>query len=274
MKLRTAILATSLVALISTVQTYASDSKPNRGGDGPKQITKCRTIHKPGSYVVTQNLIAEGESGCLVIEADNVTLDLGGFVLSNPGDFDGDGITDKGVNRRRIVVRNGTIRDFNIGIDLDSTDSAIIESIDANGDENASIRVGFDSIVRDNTTSTGGGVGGGAIKAKDSSIVSDNICIGGSALAVGMQVGKDSVVTGNIAIGFEGTGITVGEGSTVSGNTARGNSGSFDNSSEGIIVRCPSTVIGNTATDNTATNNGRNLLLLGDGCVDVNNAAP
>jgi hypothetical protein len=47
----------------------------------PIKISKCTKITKPGSYLVTRNLTAVGD--CLVLEARNVTLDLGGWITGD-----------------------------------------------------------------------------------------------------------------------------------------------------------------------------------------------
>src|SRR3954471_10947563 len=67
------------------------------------------TITQPGSYFVTGNLTGvAGQSG-ITINADNVTLDLGGFELVGPGS----GVTN-GVRvvsgRTNATVRNGSVR--------------------------------------------------------------------------------------------------------------------------------------------------------------------
>jgi hypothetical protein len=69
-------------------------------------------------------------------------------------------------------------------------------------------------------------------------------------------------VTGNYAANNV-TGIQIGQGSTVIGNTATNNTGF------GIVADCPSNL-----TDNTAVNNAHNLVLNGNGCNNTNNVAP
>jgi hypothetical protein len=75
-------------------------------------------------------------------------------------------------------------------------------------------------------------------------------------------------VIGNTALNNRGTGFIVspgpeGVGSTLIGNTAANNGG------RGFFVNCPSNL-----TDNTAVNNGQNLVLNGEGCNNTNNLAP
>ena len=69
-------------------------------------------------------------------------------------------------------------------------------------------------------------------------------------------------MTGNYAVN-NGTGIKIGQGSTVIGNTA------INNTEFGIVADCPSNL-----TDNTAVNNATNLVLNGDSCLNEDNLAP
>ncbi len=92
----------------------------------PTPIKECTQIITPGSYLVANNL--PGVAGlldggkCLVVRVDFVTIDLGGFVLR--GNERGNGIDDTDNLRRSIVVRNGTVTNFEIGVALNSTTRA------------------------------------------------------------------------------------------------------------------------------------------------------
>ena len=69
--------ASALVGVIASVTAL---------GAGPAlgaQINKCTTITKPGFYVLTRNLTATGD--CLVVAANFVTIDLGGWVITGSG---------------------------------------------------------------------------------------------------------------------------------------------------------------------------------------------
>ena len=98
----------------------------------------------------------------------------------------------------------------------------------------------------------------------------------------GLNVGSNSVVTGNTSNENAGHGISV-SGGTVIGNTANRNAGTglaigvgsvvahnaADGNAVGLSIACPSNVI-----DNTAFNNSSNLLPQGAGCSLVDNVAP
>src|SRR5262245_26560564 len=67
----------------------------------PAKITQCGGITTSGSYVLGNNLAADGH--CLVVTANSVTIDLAGFVITGGGT--GAGIAGRG---RNLAVRNGT----------------------------------------------------------------------------------------------------------------------------------------------------------------------
>jgi hypothetical protein len=66
------------------------------------------TISSPGSYYLTGNISVTTGHG-IVISADNVTLDLGGFtILSAPGNA-GNNAIDVSGGRRHLTIKNGSI---------------------------------------------------------------------------------------------------------------------------------------------------------------------
>lgn len=205
------------------------------------KINKCKAISKPGSYIVTRNLPSgSGLKGndCITVRGDFVTIDLGGFVLT--GNRKGSGITDQGKNRRSITLRNGTITNFKVGVDLEETVEAVVRNLQVVGNSSDGIRAGEGCIVSDNVASRNDGEG---ILATD-----------GECLV------KNNVANFNDEDGLE----LEGSGHTVVGNTAN------SNDDDGIEVDCPSNV-----ADNTAIKNGQvNLKLVGADCEASNNLAP
>ncbi len=199
----------------------------------PTRINSCQTITQSGSYELTRNLTAAGD--CIILAANFVTVDLGGFTITGKGT----GIavlTDQQANRRGYVVRHGMVTNFRRGVDLSNAIDAVIEGIYAENNSEVGIVAGFSSIVTGNVVRGTGEVG---IQALDGSIVRGNVVIGTQ---------KGSLNLGN--------GIVVTRGTLVSGNTSDFNAG------HGIFVGCPSNVIGNTAIQNS------------DGNITINPATP
>ena len=202
----------------------------------PTPIDECTRITRSGSYLVVNNLpggaglLSGGE--CLAVEVNYVTIDLGGFVLR--GDGTGNGIVDGDKTRRSIVVRNGSVIRFNVGVNLNSTTESVVEGIQANSNDNDGIRVRRGCRVTGNVASRNNGRG----------ILVEN---------------GDCLVTDNIANENDRSGLVIrGQYNTVDGNIAN------DNDRRGILVECPSLVTYNTVQ---GVDQAPGLGLRGSGCV-------
>jgi hypothetical protein len=89
-------------------------------GVGTKITTLPYTISQPGFYYLSGNLTYSGSGNAITVSADDVTLDLMGFSLTNSG---APGIT-KGINmygRTNVEIRNGTVGGFYTGVGGDGT---------------------------------------------------------------------------------------------------------------------------------------------------------
>jgi hypothetical protein len=171
-------------ALLSTTPSFASDgirlitaASAQAGnvtpGDGPGYPV---TITQPGSYRLAGNLVvSDPYVSAIEINADNVSLDLAGFVIQGPvlsygsghnmsfQPADARGAAVSVLNRRRFAVRNGTIVGFGLGVDAASEHGSgsigIVEDIHVTRVVLDGIRVGRSSRVLRNTVVRAGGVG-------------------------------------------------------------------------------------------------------------------
>lgn len=180
----------------------------------PKAINSCQTIVESGSYQLTRNLRASGD--CIIVAADNVTIDLDGFTIE--GDGTGQGIGDADISRQNITVRNGTITNFRIGVSLakpggDHSVRSVVEKIRAVQNTFFGIRSGRNSVVRDCIASDNGTSGmfvsGGLIVGN---IANNNSSTGILALCPSNLIGN--IASGNGAFNI----FTSGEGCTVANN--------------------------------------------------------
>ena len=217
--------------------------------EGPREIEKCQTISKPGSYRLVNDLTFTLTTGtCLAIAASSVTIDLAGFTISGPG-FSVSGPTaiaaqPSSGNLQGIVVRNGSISGFTDGVALGAADGSVVEGLRVFGVGcPCSTGIVAKGIVRGNTV----------------------VGIAGLPITGGVGISATGIVTGNYVTASRRAGIEIGPGSTVIGNTAS------DNIEQGISVTCPSNVTDNTAVN---TSSGANLVLIGEGCNNTNNVAP
>lgn len=200
-------------------------------------IKACVTITESGSYVLTENLTAVGVD-CLIVTVDDVTIDLAGFTITGNDTAGTGGVTDDGVVRDNIAVHNGTIRDFERGVDLQFTDGAVVEAIRAVSNTGIGIVVDDDSVV---TRSVARDNGGGGVQVDGRGMVTDNL--------VNNNVG-DGIVS--IARSF------------IRGNISNANGG------RGFDILCPSFIFDNLAIGNTV----ENLRAISTTCVLSNNMAP
>jgi hypothetical protein len=247
---RPAALFTIAFALGAIILAPRSAVRAQDTREGPIEIEKCKTIDKPGSYKLVNNLTFTGTTGaCLPITVSNVMIDLAGFsiISLNPQAVAIAATPPSGQVVEGIVVRNGSISGFNQGV-VALGGGSIVEGLRLSGNnEPFATGISAAGIVKGNT-------------------VVGFVGIRGS----GVGIGATGIITGNFVEG-NGLGMAIGLGSTVIGNTAV-NNGSVElpRGGLGITVDCPSNV-----TDNTAVGNPRgNLVLNGTGCNDTNNVAP
>ena len=121
---------------------------------GPKSITTCKTLDEAGSYLLTKNLTATGD--CLVVTASGVSIDLGGWMLTGNGT--GTGIKDLYAAATGTEIRNGSITNFEEGIEL-SGGKSIVEQVRVRNSADFGILVGSGSLVRNSVVSNSGSIG-------------------------------------------------------------------------------------------------------------------
>ncbi len=201
------------------------------------EIDECGTISIAGSYVLIANLSSAGD--CLVVAANNVTINLNGYTISGSGA--GSGITDSGVPRNGITIREGTVRSFADGVHLASSSRVRIEKVHAANNTSHGIWIGGpQAIVRDSMFFAND-VG---VEVSFSSEVMNNVAVANTTN--GIQTSGGCTVIGNTS-NFNGNGFAINAaGGTVVNNSALGNTG------PGLSVRCPANVIGNTSVTGTA----------------------
>jgi hypothetical protein len=213
------------------------------------KIVNCpKTITQPGLYELQDNLDSAGT--CIIVQADFVTIDLGGFRIR--GNRIGSAITDSGL-RRGTTVRNGTVTNFENGIELGN---ASVDNVKSFGNDNVGIFVITGSVRNSHAE---GNVNNHGISVGGRSLVAGNISVGNRT---GISATHGSIVHGNTVADNTNHGIlTLGTGMSIVNNAV------FNNASMGIAVDCPSLVLANTALFHST-----NLLLRGVGCKDDHNA--
>jgi parallel beta-helix repeat protein len=247
-------------------------------------------ISKSGSYYLVGDRQCNSAIG-IRVDVNNVTIDLAGFsLIGNNGS--GYGVYMSG--RSNVEIRNGTVRNFSIGIGE--------ESINGFGDRVIGVRaisnagsgihlVGKGNEVRgctasNNGTSASSGNVYGIFAGIGSTITGNTISNNGTFATTGVYVlmaGYGCTITGNtVSNNFTSAnygwlfGISAGAGSTIAGNTVYNNGTSATGSSifDAVYASMGSTVIGNTVYNNGISGTGTfyGIYLEGNNLVDQNAA--
>jgi hypothetical protein len=197
-------------------------------------------ISRPGSYYLTTNLLAPPTLSGITFRTNDITLDLNGFALVGGGSG-GNGVATP-VNLTNLVVRNGTIRNFQIGIDTTGNRHSLIENVLVTQNGHG-ITLGAYSTAR-SCKALANTSGSGISTENDSLVVG---CMT-SGCFNGIVVGNDSVVEDCAAQNNQNYGILVaGNNARIDGNHCVGNNygiyvGSFNVNN--VIVR--NSLIANT----------------------------
>jgi len=189
-------------------------------GPGPTILTDAQpisslpfTISQPGSYSLTQNLQdlffpSSPHDNAIEVNADNVTIDLGGYSLIGPGANSG---TSNGIHmngRTNVEICHGTVTGFgNNGI------------YEENNDTGSGHRVVGLRVV------SNGGHGillwGSNHTVKDCTVIENCLTVLQGYGAI--TCGSSSTVTGNVASNNNIVGINTGSGCMICDNTVSGN---------------------------------------------------
>jgi hypothetical protein len=220
------------------------------------------TISHAGSYYLTDNVTASGDTAGLVIASDDVTIDLNGFALIGGGGGTVAGIYAPAF-QKNLCVRNGTVRGWTKGGVrlINARNSRVEKLLVSNNTNDSGISIQQGSIVVDcaaynnpnsgiytsggsnlvtHCVSSGNGVG---FFASDNSIFSD--CVSTYNQLTGIDVGTSVVVRCSVSYN-QGIGIYASDSSTVKDCTVT------DNKGVGIQAEAKCRIEGNNCVGNGA----------------------
>jgi hypothetical protein len=219
------VLALAAVAVLNAPAVHADPP-------GCRRITSLpATIDTAGSYCLTDNLSTSISTGsAMSVNADEVVLDLGGFVLD--GSAAGSAGQANGVRasgRRDVTIRNGIVRGFFYGIVLGGGAGAqgyLVERIAAEDNFFGGIGVeGRGAVVRDNRVIDTGGsthplangnavgiaLSGTGSRALDNDVVDTFAAPTHNAWSIHATNADRAVIEGNrVSAGTAGGGTTYG----------------------------------------------------------------
>jgi hypothetical protein len=237
-------------------------------------------ITQPGSYYLTGNLVgATNGSAGILIQATDAVLDLNGFELLGTSNI-GVGIVISGFGARNIVIRNGSLRNWNTGISGDYCDNGELDDLRVYGSENDGFNLRNSWSIKRCTAM--GCVNGAGVQLGDSGVLTDCVLssnydglFGGKGFLVsrclaatnsndGFVLTDDYNVSQCTAYSSGHNGFTLGKHGQIRDCTAYTNSAtgisalvfaqvkgcSADANSNGIVVADDSVVVDNQAGGN------------------------
>ena len=222
-------------------------------------------INAPGSYYFTENITGVFGKDGIVINADNVTLDLSGFTLTTDERILFTvGITDNGIRRTNLIIRNGVVRDWGPGVVTAGSTNSTYEDLTVTDNRGVGMYIGSGSTVRRATVRNNSGTGLYIEQVPDAwgSVVEDsNFSRNGSA---GVYLYANNVWMHDNVIDSNGsTGITVPGGfgyNEVTDNRITGNNGFavVVNGYRNVVVR--NVTDGNTSAGQLSNSGAGNII--------------
>ena len=188
-------------------------------------VSACGTLSAAGNYFLTKNLTATGT--CIVIGSEGVSLDMRFHTIIGNGT--GDGISDGGGGFESMAIANGSIRNFAVGIALDTSCCVVIRNVDSSKNTDTGILIGtccstLNSVTANNNRNVGI-VASECCYTLNSVQASNN---GGGGGIVAAVSGGNTTVFNSFVSGNKGTGVFLDGGrsflisSLVTGNTGDG----------------------------------------------------
>jgi parallel beta-helix repeat protein len=264
LKIATALLLLStLNAQLSTAHAQGSLTPPGPPAPTMKTLAQIepRTpisstpiiITSPGSYYLTTNLTVVGFNvNGITINSDDVTLDLGGFVITGDGSLNNSGV-QVSTPHFNICVRNGTIRNIGggAGVYAAKASNSRFEQLMlyANGEDGINAGTGARVI---GCVAQANGVTG--IELGQGSVARD--CVS-QLNGIGFSTGIACVVADCSAVSNSFGGLTCGYGNRLQGCTA-----AYNNNYPGITTTNGCTISGCSVYGNPSGG-----IVAGRGCI-------
>jgi hypothetical protein len=248
---RATLTAAAIIVLVAAGVAAALAATPSRPDPSvPGDGSRARVGNVSCGQTLTESTIVENDvANCagdgLVAGADGITIDLNGHTIDGATISSGSGIVILGVDR--VVVENGTITGFDIGVHVDFgadrtrvRDLRIGDNGIGNGIEAGGLRTSvtgntvFGRAIGIRANGTTATVAGNTVKDNDTGMLlgaSDGVATRNTAVSnagFGIQVvSGTNAIAGNVANanGDDGIDATVAVGATLEGNRASFNTG-------------------------------------------------
>jgi hypothetical protein len=174
-------------------------------------------IERPGTYRIASDVVGPAGSVGILIMADDVMLDLGGFsVIGKPGSLSGIRVLG---TRSNITVRNGGVRGWEgHGVDLGDASESSIELVRISRNVGDGARLGANGSVTQVET---WGNGRDGLVGADGTVIRQSAAR--SNAGAGFRLGDGAVWDDCVAIANNGDGYAAGAAAVVRGCVARHN---------------------------------------------------
>jgi hypothetical protein len=181
-------------------------------------------ITTPGSYYLTEDVLAKGRKGIEIETTGAVTIDLMGFTLE--GGPDGAVDAKNGIDvidARAVTIHNGHLRGFDNAVDTFTGDASIpsgvrIHDLTITGCDGLGVDVGDNAIIERLVITD---AANGAINARDNAIIRD-VVVDNPGFN-GISTIRNAVVERCVVRDATFNGFALGIGSTVKHSTASDN---------------------------------------------------
>lgn len=122
--------SSTLAVFLLTVAT--ASAQPHRADEG-QIINRATTITRSGAYVLGRTIFSSADGVAVDIQANNVTLNLGGYAVVGPGGKRGMGIRADGV--RNVRIHGGALRRFGVGVVVSNSTNVVLEDLQIDGED-------------------------------------------------------------------------------------------------------------------------------------------
>lgn len=135
-----------------------SDDDANETERDSQEIDSCTTITEPGRYEIVTDVEDSDAERCIVIEAEDVTLDGDGHVVDGVEEAGTAGIVVDSVQLSNVQVENMTVREWGDGVLLTEGESTVqnVTAVDnRNGFETQTMDTTLSDVTARNNTVAG-----------------------------------------------------------------------------------------------------------------------
>ena len=208
---------------------------PDAQGGSATPITSCGQVVTTNAFL-TGDLYCPGSDG-VVVGASGITIDLKGHWLRGNSGSATNGVESVGF--QKVTVKNGKVRNFDVGVYLSAADGSSVSNIFSTGNPGQGIYLTGDSLSVKSSTTWGNGGSGVQVFGDGATIKS----VSASANSIGIYINvgdsariQSSTASGNLAYGI----FVAGDAPVIKGNRAEANgfiNGTSDFFGHGIRVQ-------------------------------------